>query len=174
MSDSLTAASVPAPAAALPALLRSDVEDFLYLEARLLDERRFEDWEALYTDDAEYWVPARPGQADPYTEVSIFFDDRELMGNRIARLRHPDIHVQSPPSRTVRLVSNVRIEKQTQDTVEVSSALLVADYRKGHQRFFAARTTHQLARAGDQLHIRRKKIELINADASFAPLAIPF
>lgn len=158
-------------------LSRCEVEDFLYFEARLLDERRFEEWEALYTDDAQYWVPARPDQQNPYDEISIYFDDKELMRNRIARLRHPEIHVQTPPSRTVRLVSNVYID--TTDTgddqgLTVSSTLLVVEYRKGNQRVFAGSVTHRLVHVDNQLRICRKKVLLANADASFQPLAIPF
>ena len=57
--------------------MRVEIEEFLYREARLLDERRFEEWMNLFAEDGYYWVPAAPDQKDPYDGVSIFFDDRK-------------------------------------------------------------------------------------------------
>src|ERR1700704_6082841 len=99
---------------------RARLEELLIHEARLLDERRFRDWMALFTEDGTYWVPAAPDQESPYSQASLFFDDRELMKTRIDRLEHPLIHVQTPPSRTVHLVSNVTIEPADAGTGEVS------------------------------------------------------
>ena len=84
--------------------------DFLFMEARLLDERRFEEWWELFTDDGYYWVPARPDQPNPLDEVSIFYDDKDLMETRIKRLRHPRVHAQIPHTRTAHLVTNVLLE----------------------------------------------------------------
>ena len=47
----------------------------------MLDERRFEEWRDLFADDGYYWVPARPDQPNPLDEVSIFYDDKDLMEN---------------------------------------------------------------------------------------------
>ena len=63
------------------------VEAFLIWEARLLDERRFEEWRDLFKEEGYYWAPARHGQTDPWSEASLLFDDREIMANRIRRLR---------------------------------------------------------------------------------------
>ena len=81
--------------------MRADIEKFLYREARLLDERRFEDWMNLFAEDGWYWVPAAPDQEDPYDGVSIFFDDRGIMKTRLERLDHPRVHSQKPASRTM-------------------------------------------------------------------------
>ena len=85
-------------------VLVREVEEFLFLEARLLDERRFDDWMALFTDDAVYWVPARPNQQSPFEELSIYYEDRALMDVRIRRLQHADTLAQIPPSRTRHVV----------------------------------------------------------------------
>ena len=81
------------------------VEAFLFNEAKLLDDGRFEEWRALFAEDAYYWVPLRPEQTEPTTESSIICDDIEMMETRIRRLRHPRAHAQIPPSRTVHFVS---------------------------------------------------------------------
>ena len=62
-------------------------ERFLLQEARLLDEARFDDWLALFTADAWYWVPSEPDQADPAETVSLIYDDRRLLETRVRRLR---------------------------------------------------------------------------------------
>lgn len=152
------------------------VEAFLYREARLLDERRFEDWQQLFTPDGYYWVPTQPGQTDPLAQVSIFYDDQEAMRTRIQRLRHPEIHIQSPPSRTVRIVSNVWLHEDPPPDADIlaKSALVVLDYRKGQQRQFGGLVDHALVRHEGGLRILWKKVELINSDGIFSALAIPF
>ena len=77
-------------------------EQFLLLEARLLDEARFDEWLALFTPEASYWVPSEPGQADPLETVSLIYDDRRLLETRVRRLASPRIYSQEPRSRTSR------------------------------------------------------------------------
>jgi len=155
---------------------RTEVETFLVDEADLLDKRRFEEWHNLFDEDGYYWAPLRPGQESPEDEVSIFYDDRDAMATRIARLRHPRIHSQSPPTRTCRIVANVRIE--TVDAEEriciAASKLIMADYRQGEQRVFAASVRHKLRRKENDYLIAWKKVELINCDDVFDLIAVPF
>src|SRR6185295_8353132 len=99
---------------------REAAEAFLVNEARLLDERRFREWMELFTEDGVYWVPSAPDQKSPLDQASLFYDDRELMRTRVDRLEHPLIHVQTPPSRTVHLVTNITVEPADAATGEVS------------------------------------------------------
>jgi len=155
---------------------RAEVEAFLTREADLLDERRFDEWQELFDEDGYYWVPLRPGQESPEDEVSLFYDDRKTMETRFARLAHPRIHAQSPPTRTCRIVGNFRIEDENAEpgTCLVVSKLILVDYRQGEQRLFAARVRHKLRRAGTGFRIAWKKVELINCDDVFGVVAIPF
>ena len=79
-------------------------------EARLLDEGKFDDWLALFTLDAWYWVPSEPGQADPVETVSLIYDDRRLLETRVRRLASPRMYSQEPRSRTSRIVANITLE----------------------------------------------------------------
>src|SRR5690606_16138322 len=88
----------------------NEIESFLVHEARLLDERRYEDWLALFTEEAWYWVPLEEGQADPKETVSLIYDDRRLLETRVRRLAQSTLHAQEPKSRTSRIVTNVSIE----------------------------------------------------------------
>src|SRR6185369_6164505 len=144
-------------------------EDFLIHEATLLDARRFRDWMALFTDDGTYWVPAVPDQRSPFDQASLFYDDRELMRTRVDRLEHPLIHVQTPPSRTVHLVTNVTVEPADAGTgdVVIASSLLMVEYRLDRQRMFAGRQHHRLRFEDSAWRIALKRVDLVNCDSAF-------
>jgi benzoate/toluate 1,2-dioxygenase beta subunit len=157
------------------------VAAFLYREARLLDERRFEEWRDLFTEDGLYWVPARPEQADPLHEVSIFCDDRAMMAARIRRLRHPRIHAEIPASRAVRSVGNIEVDGPAADAprgggqVSVRSVLLMTEFRSGGQIAYHGRVSWRLAVVPDaDFRIRLKRVDLVNADATHVGMTVPF
>lgn len=157
-----------------------EVEAFLIHEARLLDERRFEEWIDLFTQEGYYWAPARPEQADPWSEVSLIFDDREIMGNRIGRLRHPKIYAQMPHSRATRQVSNVGIEAVDAASGEITarSVFFMLEHRptlpQPIERIFAGQYFHRLRPEGSGFRIVWKKAMLTNCDAAFDPLFLYF
>jgi ethylbenzene dioxygenase subunit beta len=157
------------------ALDRAHFEDFLFAEARLLDERRFRDWMALFAEDGTYWVPATAGQKSPFDQVSLFYDDRDLMKTRVERLEHPRIHIQTPPSRTAHVVGNVTVEEADDGKGEyvVSSTVIMVEYRDDRQRLFAGRQTHRLRRGAEGLRIVQKRVDLVNCDAAFDAMAVP-
>lgn len=152
-----------------------DMELFVNREARLLDDRRFTDWMDLFTDDGIYWVPAVPDQDSPLTNVSLFYDDQTHMQTRVTRLGHPAIHVQDPPSRTVHQVGRVMIEAGTEGTDEpvLTSTLMMTEYRLDDMRFFPGRQLHRLRRHRNGFKIALKRVDLINCDAAFGPMAVP-
>ena len=154
---------------------RAAFERFLIHEARLLDERRFRDWMGLFTEDGTYWVPAVAGQKSPFDQASLFYDDRDLMSTRIARLEHPRIHVQTPPSRTVHLVGNAVLEEADEEKGEylVGSTVIMVEYRDERQRLFAGRQQHRLRREGASFRIVQKRVDLINCDSAFEAMAVP-
>ena len=110
-------------------LLHYDVERFYYDEAALLDSHRYEEWLALFSDDAHYFMPirrtrmlreldkefTRPG------EMAFFDDTKTLLAGRITKLRSGRSWAEDPPSRTRHLITNVRILKDDGRTVEVES-----------------------------------------------------
>lgn len=154
---------------------RATFEEYLIHEARLLDQRRFRDWMALFTEDGTYWVPAVPDQTSPFDQASLFYDDRDLMRTRIERLEHPRIHVQTPPSRTAHLVGGVTIEASDAAKGEyvVGSTVIMVEYRDEAQRLFAGRQQHRLRRDGTGWRIVQKRVDLINCDSAFEAMAVP-
>src|SRR3954463_16557845 len=89
-------------------LLR-EVEQFLFREARLADEGDYDGWEALWTDDAVYWVPANGDDIDPATQMSIIFDNRSRIALRVRQLKSDRRHAQNPRSRLRRILGNIEI-----------------------------------------------------------------
>jgi benzoate/toluate 1,2-dioxygenase beta subunit len=163
------------PVTLAKAFAEPEVELFVLHEAALLDARCFRDWMALFTDDGTYWVPAVPNQDSPFNQASLFYDDRDLMKTRVARLEHPRIHVQTPPSRTVHQIGRVMMEGSTGVVGEilVSSAVVMVEYRLDTQRVFAGRQYHRLRPEGGDFRIAQKRVNLINCDTSFEPMAVP-
>lgn len=154
---------------------RARIEEFLIHEVRLLDERRFEEWRDLFDEDGYYWVPLRPDQSDPESEASLFYDDRRIMATRFERLRHPRIHSQTPPHRTLHLVANISIDEVDEALCEclVASAMIMADYRQGQKRIFAGRVRHRLRWDGARFRIAWKRVDLIDCDDVFELIAVP-
>lgn len=158
------------------AITLAEATQFLYHEVRLLDERRFEEWMQLYTEDGVYWAPTVHGQQSPDEAVSLFYDDRGTMAARIRRFAHPDIHVQTPLSRTVHMVSNVELAPQATPAGEtqVHASFVMAEHRAGEPRWYAGRCEYRLQRQAAGLRMAMKKVMLVNCDASFTAMAVYF
>jgi 3-phenylpropionate/cinnamic acid dioxygenase small subunit len=89
----------------------TDVARFLFNEARLLDEKRFDEWYELFTEDAYYWVPLAPGQTDPLTHNSLAYEDKLLLKLRIERLKQPTAFSQKPASRCLHVMQTPVVER---------------------------------------------------------------
>ena len=148
----------------MAALDRSQAEDLLYAEARLLDEGRYTDWLAMLTDDAVYRIPCNGEGGDPRHVISMVYDDRAKLRDRIERLDSGVAHAQSPPSKTRRLVSNVQIEEASDGLARVVSSFILYELRRRHDRVFAGRYDHELRFVDGRWKIAAKKAVLVNND----------
>ncbi|MFZ5616738.1 MAG: aromatic-ring-hydroxylating dioxygenase subunit beta [Pseudomonadota bacterium] len=156
-------------------LLHHRVLQFLFHEARLLDEQRWNEWEALFLEDGVYWAPATAGQPDPINHVSLIFDDQLLRKVRIARFSSPVAYSLQPFPRTAHLVTNVMIDRVGADgEVAVSSRFLMIEYRRGAQRFFGGAYSHDLVEKDGDFRIRRKKADLVNCEGPLESSSVWF
>ncbi len=156
---------------------RSEAEDFLYREARLLNSGENREWQKLFTEDAIYWVPANDPNADPELHVSYIYDDMELLNERLGRLESDYCFAQQPPSSTLHQISNVEVEANgSADEVTLRSNALIYEYRNNtQQRFyplqvFPAFCEHRLRREKGQWKIAFKKVALLNCDSEIHDL----
>jgi benzoate/toluate 1,2-dioxygenase beta subunit len=148
------------------------VEQFVYREGRLCDEHRFAEWEALWTDDGVYWVPANGDDTDPTKQVSVLFDNRSRIATRIRQLESGKRHAQSPPSRLARVISGVEILTDDGTDVEVTAAFVVYESRTRGLTVWPGRTTWVLRRDGaDGLRMARKTVRLVANDQPMWTLA---
>jgi benzoate/toluate 1,2-dioxygenase beta subunit len=143
---------------------RHKVENFLYREARLMDEHAYDEWLALWADDALYWVPCNEDDIDPERHVSIVYEDKARLEDRIARLKSGAAYAQDPKSRLSRVVSNVEIEDENDTETTVRSTFNVTALRRGRMDIFAGRAIHKLRPEGDSFKMTYKRVLLINND----------
>jgi 3-phenylpropionate/cinnamic acid dioxygenase small subunit len=153
---------------------RARCEEFLIHEARLLDEGHFDEWLALFTPQARYWVPSEPDQASPLETVSLMYDDRRLLETRVRRLASPRIYSQEPRSRTSRIVTNVTVDDADAVAAKVRSKFIMVEYRREQQRLFAGTYRHELAWLEGAIRIAHKRVDLVNCDAPMDGLVVPF
>lgn len=148
------------------------VEQFIFREARLQDELAYEEWEALWEDDATYWIPANADDADPRTQMSIVFDNRARIATRVKQLLTGKRHAQAPPSRLRRLVANIELLDGEHDgLVAVGANFLVYESRERGVTLWAGRTTYSLRDGEDGLRMVRKDIRLVDNDRPLPTLA---
>ncbi|HYL23370.1 MAG TPA: aromatic-ring-hydroxylating dioxygenase subunit beta [Burkholderiales bacterium] len=136
---------------------RAEVEDFLYHEAALLDAWRLDEWLALLTEDATYRVPSNDQpESDPKSALFTIADDIRRIRARVARLKDPHAHAESPRSRTRRLISNVRILERSPLLVEAN--FVVYRYRSNEDvRTYVGRYRYTLVNRDGALRIKARQ-----------------
>ena len=151
-----------------------EIERVLYHEARLLDTGRLDEWLGMYTDDAIYWVPSNADDIDPITHVSLIYDDRERMQDRVWSIQSGVRWSQDPASKMRHLISNVEVVEEKADEVVVSSNFATFEIRRAiyGDRYFVGRYEHRLRRVNGSWRIAFKKIELLNNDAPIENLTM--
>lgn len=153
------------------------VTALIHHEARLLDERRYDDWVALFAEDARYWVPVSPAMQSPREGPSHFHDDIQVMRVRTHRLANPRAFGAEPPPRTAHIISGITVA-EAGEMIIVGSSQIMLEYRnrdgfEADSRVFGGRVTHHLRREGDGFRIVMKRIDLVNAEGPFNAMAAP-
>lgn len=149
------------------AAARDQFRRLLEREARLLDQLRYDDWLALYAPECIYWVPSTPNAGDPRREISVMFDDRRRLEDRIYRFRTGYAWSQAPASRTVRLVTNVEVFAAARDDSRmVRSNFLISEFWGDETRVLTGWAGHRLVRDGAEWKIQAKQVNLIDCDQS--------
>ncbi len=159
-----------------------EVEQFLYREARLLDDRRFRDWLKLFTDDVRYWMASRTNRypksskaisildPDRYVEDDIGHEDelaildesKETLTGRVDRLDTGMAWAEDPPSRTRHMISNIEVEMGEAETeIRVYSNFIVYRSRaETEQDFYVGARRDVLRRVDGEWKIAHRKLIL--------------
>ena len=151
-------------------LLR-EIEQFLYREARLADDHEYDGWEALWTDDGVYWIPANGEGGDPALVMSIVYDNRSRIALRIKQLNTGKRHSQQPRSRLRRLISNVELLGVEGDQVHVTANALVFESTLRGDLIWTSRNEYRLRRIDGEFRMAYKKVILVNNDRALYSLS---
>lgn len=148
--------------------------DFVYNEANLLDEQRFDDWLDLFTEDGYYWMPLAHGQTDPILHASLLYEDKLLLKVRIERLAGLRTFSQQPKSRCHHLLQAPRVLDfdASADEHLVRTAFHYTETRDDSQTIYAGWATHHLVVDNGQLRMRLKRVDLLNCDAPFSNIQL--
>jgi p-cumate 2,3-dioxygenase beta subunit len=139
-------------------MTRQTVEDFLYEEAALLDEWRLDEWLELLTDDATYEVPSTDTpNGDPQTTLSLIADDKTRIRSRVAQLLGKSAWAENPPSRTRRMISNVRMRQVEGEAMHVTANFVVYRLRFEQMDTYIGRYEYTLVQQEGRLKIRARK-----------------
>ena len=141
------------------------VARLLFEEARLLDERLYDEWLATFLPHCLYWVPRRFDPADPRTESGIYLDDRRRLGDRIAMIRSGYLHAQTPPSRTRRMLANIEHWAGPDGGIRARANVVIWEFRKGQMHPYAGSQVYALAPdARGRLAVQTKIVHLLDCD----------
>ena len=154
-------------------LRRPEIEQFLYREARLMDQHAFAEWEDLWTDDGVYWIPCAH-DSNPTTDVSILYADRKGITIRLSRMKSSNMYTQDPRSVLSRVVSNIEIYPEGENEAITHSTFNITEFRRrGHKTWqitWAGRSEHRLRNGANGWKMAYKKATLINSDGEIPPL----
>ncbi|MGJ7530717.1 aromatic-ring-hydroxylating dioxygenase subunit beta [Variovorax sp. GB1P17] len=154
---------------------RDDLIAFVLNEARLLDEKRYDEWYALFAENAFYWIPLQHDQADPLSHNSLMYEDRLLLRLRIDRLGHDRAFSQQPSSRSLHVLQTPGVERFEPQANEylVRTPLTYLEARGESQLLLGAVVWHTLAAdAEGKLTIRLKRVNLLNCDAALPSIQL--
>jgi 3-phenylpropionate/cinnamic acid dioxygenase small subunit len=151
--------------------LLDEVTQFIYREARLQDDHEYDAWEALWTDDGVYWIPANGEGADPEHEMSIVYDNRSRIALRIKQFNTGKRPSQTPRSRLRRIVSNVEILDHNDTHIRVTANAMVFESHTRGDTIWASRNEYRLRREGEGLRMAAKKVILVNNETGLYSMA---
>jgi 3-phenylpropionate/cinnamic acid dioxygenase small subunit len=158
---------LPARSAAPEASLQQRVEEFLFHQSELLDEKQWAAYIDLFAVDGVYWMPVTPEQTEWLDSPSIFAEDRRMMEIRMGRVTHPNAWSQAPQWGTSHLLGNVVIESFSDTEISVRSRFQMMELRRDTTRHFAGTYRHKLQRVGDDFKISLQRVDLLNGQAPF-------
>jgi 3-phenylpropionate/cinnamic acid dioxygenase small subunit len=147
---------------------RQEIERFVYLEARLMDGHCYDEWLALWDEDATYWVPCGDPESEPSQTVSVIYDRRGQLRNRIVRLKET-LWLKEQAPRLKRLVANIEVAEPGAEgagaaEVVVNSSFILAELHRHRQTLWVGSTLHRLVPRAGGLAIKYKKVTLLNHD----------
>jgi len=153
---------------------KEDIIDFIYGEARMLDEGHFTEWLNLWLPTGHYWMPLDYKQTDPHLVTSLLYEDMFMLKLRVERLNGARTFSQKPKSRCHHVIQRpfVDVLDNETGTYTTNTSMHYVETRQDEQFLLALTATHELAREDGQLRIANKRVDLLNSDAAFGNIQL--
>lgn len=137
------------------------VSQFLFREARLLDEWRLREWyDEMLTEDVRYFVPATDVRGDTPGALGLVDDDAARLRQRIEQLLNGEVWCENPRSRTHRMIGNVEILADHGTHLDVAANLIVHRFGHGRTDAYVGKCRVELVAAGESFRVRRRLVVL--------------
>jgi 3-phenylpropionate/cinnamic acid dioxygenase small subunit len=151
-----------------------DLARLVVLEARLVDERRFDEWYALYAEDGRYWVPLAPGQVDGDSHASLMDEDRLLLRLRIERFGNPRSYSLQPQVRCLHVLQRPELESAdaAANRWVMRTNEIYVETQGDTRQVYGAVVRHTLSVIDGALRIRLKRVDLLDCDAALPSIQL--
>lgn len=153
---------------------KDDLIDFIYEEARMLDDGRFNEWLSLWMPDGHYWMPLDYKQEDPVTTTSLLYEDNFMLRLRVERLEGERTFSQKPKSRCSHVIQRPFVDEYDPDANRyvTHTSMHYVETRLDDQQLLALTARHELCVEDDQIRIANKRVDLLNCDAAFGNIQL--
>nr|WP_319385149.1 aromatic-ring-hydroxylating dioxygenase subunit beta [uncultured Roseibium sp.] len=151
---------------------REQVIDFIYDEARMLDEGRYDEWLSLWLENGHYWMPLDYKQTDPHLVTSLLYEDMFMLRLRVERLNGARTFSQKPKSRCHHVIQRPFIDEMSEDRVVTNTSMHYVETRLDEQFLLALTAVHELAVVDGAIRIANKRVDILNSDAAFGNIQL--
>ena len=148
-------------------ITRDQIIDFIYDEARMLDEGRYDEWLSLWLEDGIYWMPLDYKQTDAKMTTSLLHEDMFMLKLRVERLNGARTFSQKPKSRCHHVIQRPFVDEMNGDTFVTNTSMHYVETRLDEQQLLALTARHDLALVDGKLRIANKRVDILNCDAAF-------
>jgi 3-phenylpropionate/cinnamic acid dioxygenase small subunit len=155
-------------------ITRDDIIDFIYAEARMLDEGRYSEWLDLWLEDGHYWMPLDYKQTDPHLVTSLLYEDNFMLRLRVERLNGERTFSQKPKSRCHHVIQRPFVDEFDANAGRfvTNTSMHYVETRLDDQFLLALTATHELKLVDGKLRIANKRVDLLNSDAAFGNIQL--
>jgi len=156
------------------AISNDDIIDFIYAEARMLDEGHFDQWLELWMPEGHYWMPLDYRQTDPHLVTSLLYEDMFMLKLRVERLTGARTFSQKPKSRCHHVIQRPFIDEAdfSAGRFVTNTSMHYVETRLDEQFLLALTATHELVVVDQALRIANKRVDLLNSDAAFGNIQL--
>ncbi|WP_428686430.1 aromatic-ring-hydroxylating dioxygenase subunit beta [Roseibium sp.] len=151
---------------------REEVIDFIYDEARMLDEGRYDEWLSLWLEDGHYWMPLDYKQTDPHLVTSLLYEDMFMLRLRVERLNGARTFSQKPKSRCHHVIQRPFVDEMEGDRIVTNTSMHYVETRLDEQFLLALTARHELAIVDGAIRIANKRVDILNCDAAFGNIQL--